>query len=161
MKKERKFSTGEKPSNPKDAVGIFKAPMSRVSSPVIMEAGLGMLEGDLKYGSHNYRAVGVLASIYYDATMRHLMAWWEGEDFDPESLAGLHHISKAISSLMVIRDAMIQSKFNDDRPPKSPDGWIPGLNEKAKALQAALPRKALPYTQQTHPAAVRKFDPAV
>jgi hypothetical protein len=150
--KTRKYAAGEKLSNPKDAVGIFKAPMSRVPSGVMMEVGLGMLEGDLKYGAHNYRVVGVKASIYYDAAMRHLMDWWEGEDFDADSLAGLHHVSKAMSTLAVIRDSMIQGKFNDDRPPRSPKGWMTALNEKAKKLQEVLPRKVQPYTQTTHPA---------
>jgi hypothetical protein len=56
-----------------------------VSAPVLAEVGLGMLEGGHKYGRHNYRAIGVRTSIYYDAAMRHLTAWWEGEDIDAES----------------------------------------------------------------------------
>ena len=39
-----------KDSNPKDAVGCKKVPMSTVSAPVLMEMGLAMLEGDRKYG---------------------------------------------------------------------------------------------------------------
>lgn len=56
-----------KPSNPKDTVGIRKAPMSTVSAAVMAEVGVAMLEGAAKYGRHNYRAVGVRASVYYDA----------------------------------------------------------------------------------------------
>ncbi len=106
-----------KESNPKDMVGVRKAPMSTVSGPVMAEIGVAMLEGASKYGRHNYRAVGVRASVYYDATMRHLMGWWEGEDIDADS--GLSHVTKAIASLVVLRDAMIQSMFTDDRPPRS------------------------------------------
>lgn len=62
-------------------------------------------------------AAGVRSSVYYDATMRHLMAWWEGEDTDPDS--GMSHITKAITSLVVLRDAMIQDMCTDDRPPRS------------------------------------------
>lgn len=62
----------EKPTNPKDSVGIRKAPMSTVSAVVMAEVGVAMLEGAAKYGRHNYRAVGVRASVYYDATLRHL-----------------------------------------------------------------------------------------
>src|SRR3569832_2708438 len=90
---------GAKPSNPKDAVGIKKAPLSTVSAPVIAELGVAMLEGARKYGRHSYRALGVRASAYYDATMRHLMQFWEGEDVDPDS--GLSHITKAIASFVV------------------------------------------------------------
>jgi hypothetical protein len=75
----------DKPSNPKDMVGVKKVPFSVISAAVTAEVGVGMLEGASKYGRHNYRAVGVRASVYYDATMRHLTAWWEGEDVDPPS----------------------------------------------------------------------------
>lgn len=125
----------EKPSNPKDLVGSKKVPMSTVSAPVMAEVGLGMLEGAVKYGRHNYRAVGVRASVYYDATMRHLMSWWEGEDLDPDSDAGLHHVTKAITSLFVLRDAMIQGLLTDDRPPSSVP-FIAELNAKAAAVVA-------------------------
>lgn len=106
-----------KATNPKDAIGISKAPMSTVSAAVLAEVGVAMLEGASKYGRHNYRAAGVRSSVYYDATMRHLMAWWEGEDTDPDS--GMSHIAKAITSLVVLRDAMIQDVCTDDRPPRS------------------------------------------
>jgi hypothetical protein len=122
---------GEKPSNPKDMVGMRKAPMSTVPANVLAEVGVAMLEGASKYGRHNYRAVGVRGSVYYDGTMRHLMDWWEGEDIDPDS--GMSHITKAITSLIVLRDAMIQGKFTDDRPPRSKP-FYPGLNACAAAI---------------------------
>jgi len=117
-----------KPTNPKDSVGIRKAPVSTVPAGVVAEVGLGLLEGAAKYGRHNYRAVGVRASVYYDATMRHLMQWWEGEDTDPDS--GLSHITKAITSLVVLRDAMMQGMVTDDRPPISVP-FMADLNERA------------------------------
>ena len=135
-----------KPSNPKDALGILKIPYSTISQPVIAEVGVAMLEGALKYGRHNYRAIGVRASVYFDAVVaRHLAAWWEGEDIDPDS--DLHHITKAIAGLCVIRDAMIQGKFIDDRPPKSPAGWQAALNDKVKALLAKYPNPVPPYLE--------------
>lgn len=121
-------SDGLKPSNPKDIVGSRKAPLSVVPFPVIAEVGLGLLEGACKYGRHNYRAVGVRGSVYYDATLRHLGSWWEGEDIDPDS--GLSHVTKAIASLVVLRDAMIQGKLTDDRPPSSAPFYAE-LNTKA------------------------------
>lgn len=133
-----------KDTNPKDAIGTKKVPLSCVPAPVLMEVGLGMLEGSCKYGSHNYRVAGVRASVYYDATMRHLMAWWEGEDIDPVS--GLSHITKAIASLVVVRDAMMRSMLTDDRPPKSQDGWVDELNKKAEEIIAKFPQPVAPYT---------------
>jgi hypothetical protein len=133
-----------KPSNPKDAVGVRKAPMSTVSCAVLVEVGVAMLEGAAKYGRHNYRAIGVSASVYYDATMRHLMGWWEGEDLDPDS--GLSHVTKAIASLVVLRDAMIQGKFSDDRPPRSVP-FYPSLNAGAAAIiDRYADRKPTHYT---------------
>lgn len=121
-----------KPSNPKDAVGSKKVSMSVLPANVLMEVALGLQEGALKYGRHNYRAVGVRASVYYDATLRHLMAFWEGEDIDPDSQ--LSHVTKAISSLIVLRDSMLRGNWTDDRPPKSSENWIGPLNERASAL---------------------------
>lgn len=125
-----------KDTNPKDAVGIKKAPLSTVSAPVMMEVGVAMMEGALKYGRHNYRDSGVRASVYYDALMRHMMAWWEGEDTDPES--GLSHVTKAIAGLTVLRDAMIRGKMVDDRPPGTA-AFVHDLNKKAANLLAQYP----------------------
>lgn len=137
-----------KPTNPKDMVGIGKAPMSTVSAPVMAEIGVAMLEGACKYGRHNYRASGVRHSVYYDATMRHLMAWWEGQDIDPDS--GMSHITKAITSLVVLRDAMIQGMAEDDRPPISPD-FYEELNRKASDIIARYAdRNPRHYTEKNY-----------
>lgn len=122
-----------KPTNPKDAVGSSKVSYSMLPAPVLAEAALALTEGALKYGKHNYRGVGVRGSVYYDASLRHLTAWWEGEDIDPES--GLSHVTKAIAGLMVLRDCMIRGNFNDDRPPKSPKDWMVPLNEHTAKLR--------------------------
>ena len=103
--------------NPKDAIGVKKARLSTIPAGVLFEVGNAMLEGACKYGRHNYRGIGVRAEVYYDASMGHIMDWWEGEDIDPDS--GLSHITKAIASLVVLRDAMMQGKLHDDRPPRS------------------------------------------
>jgi hypothetical protein len=134
-----------KPTNPKDAVGTNKTPMSFVPAPVMAELGLAMLEGGLKYGRHNYRAVGVRASVYYDAVMRHMLAFWEGEDTDPDS--NVCHLTKAIASLVVLRDSMMRGNWVDDRPPASKPGWLSEMNEQAKALVDKYPEPKPPTTQ--------------
>jgi hypothetical protein len=120
-----------KVSNPKDIIGTRKAPLSVVPMPVVVEMGVGMAEGAAKYGRHNYRAVGVRGSVYFDATMRHLIAWWEGEDIDPDS--GLPHITKAMCSLAVLRDAQMQGLCTDDRPPRSAPFYAEA-NERTAAI---------------------------
>ena len=111
-----------KDTNPKDAIGTKKwRQFTVVPFQVIWEVGVGMLEGALKYGRHNYRASGVRASVYVDAALGHIHQYWEGEDIDPDSTAHLHHITKAITSLTVLRDAMMNDFYVDDRPPKIKD----------------------------------------
>jgi hypothetical protein len=141
-----KRNSATKDTNPKDAVGTRKAPISVVPAPVIAEIGLGMLEGARKYGRHNYRVAGIRYSVYYDASMRHLMAWWEGQDADPDS--GLSHITKALCTLVVLRDAMLSGKFTDDRPPRVFDDW-PALNDKAGEIIDRYPEPKEPFVEQT------------
>jgi hypothetical protein len=122
-----------KESNPKDAFGAKKLPFSVMPQQVMAEVCLGMLEGSIKYGRHNYRVVGVRASVYFDAAMRHLTDWWEGQDIDPDS--GLHHIIKAMASLAVLRDAMHQEICEDDRPPRMRNGnWMKDFNKEVERL---------------------------
>ncbi len=127
---------GEKPSNPKDAMGVNKVAFSTLSMPVIAEMAVGMTEGGMKYGRHNYRNAGIRASVYYDAAMRHLTAWWEGEDIDKDS--GLSHIAKAMTTLMVLRDAQLRDMVTDDRPPSSEE-WMGHLNHLTAALRKKYP----------------------
>lgn len=133
-----------KDTNPKDACGIRKVPLSCVPLPVLLELGCAMLEGAVKYGRHNYRAIGVRASVYFDAAIRHLFAYWEGQDLDPDS--GMPHIVKAMACLAVLRDAQIQGKCTDDRPPVSPEDWLARLNERAADLLDRYPEAPAAYT---------------
>ncbi len=129
--------------NPKDAVGSSKAGLSCVSSAALAEAGLGMLEGALKYGRHNYRKAPIRASVYFDAVVRHMRSWWEeGEDIDPDS--ALSHVTKAICTLLVLRDGMITGQWDDDRPPPVPAGFFAELDAKAAALVAKYPEPKRP-----------------
>lgn len=143
---DESLTHGQKPSNPKDAVGIKKVSMSTLPATVLAELAVALHEGALKYGRHNYRVIGVRASVYYDATFRHLMDWWEGTD-DDVGESELSHITKAIASLTVLRDAMIQGKYVDDRPPKSPQGWLAALNKRVEALLVKYPTPVGAYLE--------------
>lgn len=136
--------------NPKDAVGIGKIPMSCVPSGPLQELGVAMYEGARKYGRHNWRATGTQASVMYDAAMRHLMAWWEGEDIDPDS--GLSHLTKAMASMAVLRDAQIRDHedhpcYIDDRPPTTSRGHAKQLNLKALNILKTYPDAPEPITE--------------
>jgi hypothetical protein len=74
---------------------------------------LGMLDGMLKYGRANFRAIGIRYSIYIDALKRHVNALFEGEDLDPDS--GLPHEAHVLACMAIIIDAKAAGKLNDDR----------------------------------------------
>ena len=123
---EQGTSENWKPTNPKDLIGL-KRPRSwaSVSWHVLREVGVAMLEGAFKYGRHNYRPAGVLASVYVEAAIDHIARFWEGQDNDPDvtftdpetgRIVALSHITKAITSLVVLRDSMIAGNWVDDRP---------------------------------------------
>ena len=136
-----------KDTNPKDAVGTKKVPISVLPFPVLGEVALALLEGARKYGRHNWRVAGVRASVYIDAViMRHLAPFWEGEDIDEDS--GLSHVTKAIAGLMVLRDSMLQENWVDDRPPKSKENWKEALNKKAEEIIKKYPDALPPYTEK-------------
>jgi hypothetical protein len=153
----RPFEAGAKPSNPKDAIAsMTKAPWSVLSMNVIWRIALAMLEGALKYSRHNYRVVGVRASVYIDATGRHLAQFWEGQDLDPDSKIGLHHLDKAMASLAVLRDSILRGNWVDDRPPRTDDKWITEVNDMAAALVKAFPNPPGPCTQSGIDEAVKR-----
>lgn len=150
---EKRFPTeyGTKLSNPKDAVGVAKwRQMMTIPMRVLWEVGVGMLEGAMKYGRHNYRPAGVRASVYTDAAMGHITQWIEGEDTDADS--GLSHITKAICSLVVLRDGMIEGNFVDDRPPHHAglDAHRQELQEIVDQLFARYPNPCSPFTDMEH-----------
>jgi hypothetical protein len=102
-----------KPSNPKDLLGSDKLPIHLWPTTATALGCLGLLDGMLKYGRSNFRAVGVRASIYFDAANRHLNAWFEGENEDKDS--GLCHLAHALACIAIIVDARAAGKLTDDR----------------------------------------------
>jgi len=102
-----------KDTNPKDAIGCAKLPLHLWPGTATAMGCLGLLDGALKYGRSNWRVAGVRASIYFDAAVRHLYAWFEGENKDPDS--GLPHMSHALACLAILVDSEAAGKLVDDR----------------------------------------------
>lgn len=100
-------------TNPKEAIGSDKLPIHLWPASATVMGSLGLLDGMLKYGRANWRDTGVRASIYADAVQRHVGAWFEGEELDPDS--GLPHLAHALACLAIIVDADAAGKLNDDR----------------------------------------------
>ena len=71
--------------------------------------------GERKYGHMDWRNGEVLASTYYNAVMRHLLRWWDGQDKDPES--GLMPLAHAAAGIIILIDSIQTGNFVDDRAP--------------------------------------------
>lgn len=54
--------------------------------------------GAAKYAEDNWQKVPDASRRYFDAAMRHMVAWREGETLDPES--GFHHLAHATCCLL-------------------------------------------------------------
>ncbi len=113
-KDEPWVDTADRSINPKAIEGRKKLQSQFTPIAVLNEMHDGMAEGARKYGAYNWRENKIEVSDYYDSTMRHVNSWWGGEDIDPDS--GVHHISKAITGLLVLRDAILEDFIIDDRP---------------------------------------------
>jgi len=136
-----------KDTNPKDGVGSLKPSYAAVPVPVLYEIGAALTEGARKYGGYNWRVAGVRTSVYIDATRRHLDSFWEGEDIDPDS--GLSHITKAIASLTVFRDAQIQGMVaNDDRPPRTEAPFMAEGQARMAELVGRYPNPVPSFTEE-------------
>ena len=116
MKKSKEIQVMDKTckeSNPKDVIGSVKLPIHLWPTTATAMGCIAMLNGMLKYGRSNFRAVGIRASIYQDAAKRHLDAWFEGEECDPDD--GVPHLSAALACVAIIVDAQAAGKLVDDR----------------------------------------------
>lgn len=100
--------------NPKDSHGSKKAPLGLVPAAAIVHESLAMRDGARKYGPYNWREKRVVQSIYLDASERHIKAFRDGEDYDPES--GVHNLGHARACLGIVLDAIEVGNIKDDRP---------------------------------------------
>ena len=108
------MSHESKDTNPKDAIAGKKAALHLVPSALAISAEPAMRLGAEKYGPYNWREKGVRLSVYLAAIDRHLAAFKDREDTDPES--GFSHLSHVAACLAIIADAGAIGKLTDDRP---------------------------------------------
>lgn len=97
----------------------------------VLEAAAVFGYGAAKYDDRNY--YGLSQSRLYGATIRHLAAWWLGEDDDPES--GHKHLSHALCGVMMLLEKELHELGEDDRPWSGRDRE-PGLDSVADAPRA-------------------------
>ncbi len=105
--------------NPKDATGSSKTPFHLVPESATAQEAEAMRLGASKYGAYNWRSKAVKASVYVSALRRHLAAWFDREDNDPES--GLSHLAHARANLGILLDAEHCGQLIDDRPVPVPE----------------------------------------
>ena len=101
------------PLDPKGLAGQDKAPLWLLPPSALEAASQAHAHGAAKYGPANWRARRVCASTYVSAMMRHLNAWRDGEDNDPES--GFTHLAHIIASANILIDAKACGTLEDDR----------------------------------------------
>lgn len=71
--------------------------------------------GAQKYGDHNWSKNGGMRwTRCYSSMMRHIQAWYGGEDTDPES--GLSHLAHAMCNLSFLMEYERINQDGDDRP---------------------------------------------
>ena len=68
--------------------------------------------GAAKYDANNW-CRGARWGRYFAALLRHLFAWWRGEEFDPET--GLSHLAHAGCCLMFLMEYQRNGWGTDDR----------------------------------------------
>ena len=107
-------SDGYPDGNPKTAIGMTKPPLSVVPPVAMFHLGQAMQDGERKYGLMNWREHSVSSSVYYNAAMRHIMSWWDGQEKAHDS--GVHHLAHAMACMAIILDAQSLGQLNDDRP---------------------------------------------
>lgn len=71
--------------------------------PLALEETVKVLTfGAQKYERDNWQKVPDAKRRYFDALQRHVWAWKQGEQFDPES--GIHHLAHAMCCLMFLHE---------------------------------------------------------
>lgn len=101
-------------SNPKDKLGAKKVSITKLPAVAVLHGAHAMMNGAAKYGPYNWRGNKVIASIYYDALIRHALSSFEGEEVAEDS--GVDHLGHVIACCAILLDAKATGNLIDDRP---------------------------------------------
>jgi hypothetical protein len=93
-----------------------KAPLDLLEYQADQQIALALQTGAEKYGKKNFYDSETFMSTYGAAMRRHLGAWLDGEDHDPES--GLHHLAHLGACVHIIFAACVHGNMADDRGPQ-------------------------------------------
>ncbi len=90
-----------------------KLPFDLLPHDAITEIVKVLQFGVYKYEARNWEK-GMHWSRPYAALMRHMYAWWRGQDLDPET--GLSHLAHAGCCILFLLAFWLRKHGTDDRP---------------------------------------------
>ncbi len=103
--------------NPKAAVGNSKPSLANIPPVALYALGAAMADGAAKYGPFNFRETETDAAVFFNAMMRHLLDWWDGENYANDS--AIHHLGHLMAGAAILLDAVHQGNLRDNRPAPS------------------------------------------
>lgn len=112
MSKIKKKTYPSQPSEAGKKEDKGKPDLSLVPYSLRIAASRAFLFGTQKYARDNWRT-GFEWHRLYNALNRHLEAWWQGEDYDPES--GLNHLDHAAATLAMLIEHVEKEYPGDTR----------------------------------------------
>jgi hypothetical protein len=90
-----------------------KTPYHLIAPEMLEGVGKVLDFGANKYGPRNWEN-GMSWSRPFSALMRHMWAWWSGQDKDPET--GMSHLWHACCCIMFLMAYEARKAGKDDRP---------------------------------------------
>jgi hypothetical protein len=129
-----------KPTNPKDAIGVKKVPMSCLSSQTVALVAKAIVAEGL--GAELNPLSPLKVSRCFNPAVANMMMFWEGiGDNDP-----IPKLARAMAHIMVLRQAELENRLDDDRL-RSTGIFVKELNEHAAEIIKKYPNCVEPFTQ--------------
>ena len=101
--------------DPKQAAGNKKISLQLIPPAANESCAIALRTGADKYGEWNWRySESIEVMTYLGAIRRHLDAFLEGEDIDPES--NTSHLGHIMAGCAILLDAEKHNKIEDNRP---------------------------------------------
>lgn len=118
--------------NPKDLFGSAKVSLTKFPATALAHGAHAFMDGVEKYGAYNWRDKPVIASIYVDAAVRHILDWFEGQQTAVDS--GVHHLGHVLACAAILIDAEENGVLIDDRPVFNNPDVLDKLLERLSAI---------------------------
>lgn len=129
-----------------------KPRMELLPGDALQEVAKVLAAGAIKYDDHNWRQ-GMAHSRLIGAALRHIHAFNDGEDLDPET--GLSHLAHASCCLLFLTTYKLQNLGIDDRHFKD-GGYVADNEEYDKIIASHYGYAHKPYNLRLEAGAVYK-----